>query len=215
MNFKPILLAAIVTIGFSGCGSTEQPTSNTRVERVKQMQSAQPGNAAVNATQPLPEQRPTPGPTSILNGAATSPSPGTAQVSTPASDPEATDMIDPRRRKLEMIKEARLNAQSGPPPKPIPQPAPDNSVYTVILADAVRETRVFNSHPRLLKVEKVTDAKGSAMRVFLKGGNVISLPGDRIQSLATAPASAIMTAAGVPQQGDSRRDSSKKPEANP
>ena len=81
------------------------------------------------------------------------------------------------------------------------KPAPDNSTFTSYLTDAGYEIRTFKNHPRLLKVEKKITSDGKqTLKVFLRGGKVVELPGQTINPLATAPATFILQMAGVQDQ---------------
>ncbi len=78
------------------------------------------------------------------------------------------------------------------------RPAPDNSTFSSYLTDAGYEIRTFKNHPQLLKVEKKITSDGKqSLRVFLRGGKVVELPGNRINPLANASASFILEMAGV------------------
>lgn len=84
------------------------------------------------------------------------------------------------------------------------KPAPDNSTFASYLTDAGYEVRTFKNHPKLLKVEKKITSDGKqTLKVFLRGGKVVELPGQRINPLATAPASFILQMAGVEDQPQS------------
>ena len=78
------------------------------------------------------------------------------------------------------------------------RPAPDNSTFTSYLSDAGYEIRTFRDHPQLKKVEKRTADGGTVtIKVYLRNGKVIELPGTAIPILSTAPALHIMDAAGL------------------
>lgn len=78
------------------------------------------------------------------------------------------------------------------------QPAPENSTFYSYLGDAAYEVRTFNKHPQLLKVEKKTLGDGkSTMKVFLRGGKVVEMDGNRLLQLSSAPAQIILELAGV------------------
>ncbi|MEO8042801.1 MAG: hypothetical protein ABI646_09345, partial [Acidobacteriota bacterium] len=80
------------------------------------------------------------------------------------------------------------------------KPAPDNSTFTSYLTDAGYEIRTFKTHPQILKVEKRTSNDGSqTIKVFLRNGRIVQLPGKTIPFLASAPAEVIAGAAGVLQ----------------
>ena len=104
-----------------------------------------------------------------------------------------------QRSKLDPpLKNAGANpAPAGAPVAPASRPAPDNSTFSSQLTDVARETRTFQRHPQLLKVEKTIEPGKSSIKVFLRGGKVIDLPGDRIDSLATIPAADIMGLIGA------------------
>jgi hypothetical protein len=78
------------------------------------------------------------------------------------------------------------------------RPAPDNSTFTSYLTDAGYEIRTFKNHPQLLRVEKRTATDGSqTIKVFLRNGKVVELPGKTIPLIATAPAEVIAGVAGI------------------
>lgn len=79
------------------------------------------------------------------------------------------------------------------------RPAPDNSTFASYLTDAGYEIRTFKNHPQLLRVEKKVATDSQTLKVFLRGGRVVELPGNSISTLATASANAILAAAGVQQ----------------
>jgi hypothetical protein len=78
------------------------------------------------------------------------------------------------------------------------RPAPDNSTFASYLSDAGYEIRSFKNHPHLVKVEKKTTGDGKqSIKVFLRSGKVIDLPGGAINPLSTVPAAFILDVAGV------------------
>jgi len=78
------------------------------------------------------------------------------------------------------------------------RPAPDNSTFTSYLTDAGYEIRTFKNHPQLLNVEKKTESNGKqTVKVFLRNGQVVELPGERITPLSTATAAYILEAVGI------------------
>jgi len=109
------------------------------------------------------------------------------------------------------------NGPSGPPvdvaavATKMARPAPDNSTFTSYLSDAGYEIRTFRDHPQLKKVEKRTTNDGKVtIRIFLRNGNVIELPGTAIPILSTAPALHIMDAAGLSAPSTPARPDPKK-----
>jgi hypothetical protein len=114
-------------------------------------------------------------------------------------NPAANAMIKPEFQK-------KLAANSGPAARPFQEgrPAPDDSTFTSTLTDVGRETRTFHKHPQLLKVEKVIEIGKQSIKVYLRNGSVIDLPGEKIPNLSTIPASEILRMAGVAASGTSR-----------
>ena len=78
------------------------------------------------------------------------------------------------------------------------RPAPDNSTFTTYLTDAGYEIRIFKNSPQILKVEKKIENNGSqSLKVFLRNGNLIQLPGNAVPVLSNASAASIASAAGL------------------
>jgi hypothetical protein len=78
------------------------------------------------------------------------------------------------------------------------QPAKDNSTFYSFLADAGYEVRTFNDNPHILKVEKKTTGEGkSTAKIFLRGGKVVEVDGNKIQQLSTAPLDTLLGLAGI------------------
>jgi hypothetical protein len=78
------------------------------------------------------------------------------------------------------------------------RPAPEDSTFSTYLTDAGYEIRTFKSNRQILKVEKKVENTGkSSLKVFLRDGKVVQLPGTAIPVLSTASAASIATAAGV------------------
>ena len=107
-----------------------------------------------------------------------------------------------RKSRMEAL---RKEAENSPPPKidleaelkKSTMPAPENSEFAAVLADFVFERRTFKSHPRLLKVEKVTKGAQKTIKVYLTDGKVIDLPGEKIDFISTVSSGAILRAAGI------------------
>lgn len=129
----------------------------------------------------------------------------------------ANSAQDIRGRKMDMLRgPTDLPDSAAKQPQPTLRPAPDNSFYSVVLTDAAVETRIFKNHPQLNKVEKRSDGKQSSIKVFLKDGRVIELPGEKIEALAAAPASSIIEAAGLvsPAASNGKQTKKKSGDAN-
>lgn len=201
---KPITTAAVLFSALfllSSCGSVSDESAP---ETTNSDRAANNGSVSGTAAQTAPLGVPT-----VPEANTTEPGANTA-VANPGQDI--------RGRKMDRLR-GPMGAQSGTtsPPKPTTYPAPDNSVYTVVLTDAAVETRTFKSHPQLVRVEKRSDGKQSSIKVFLKDGRLIDLPGERIEALSTAPASAILAAAGLRSSpsGEQKPVKKKITSANP
>lgn len=73
-----------------------------------------------------------------------------------------------------------------------PQPAPENSEYAAVGGDKPMEVRIFKSHPRLAKVEKIAREDGSIVKVHYTDGRIVQLPGSMIDSLSTISSAEIL-----------------------
>lgn len=188
----PLILVAVLS-SLWACG---RASSGSAPEIHNSNRAAETGSVVSNASSPP----------AVPAGPQVSASEQTANT---ATAPESIQDI--RGRRADILR-APTGAQTGTAsaPKPSLHPAPDNSVYSVVLTDAAVETRAFKNHPQLLKVEKRNDAKRSSIKVFLRDGRVINLPGEKIEALATAPASAILSAAGLSSPADDGRKPAKK-----
>lgn len=83
------------------------------------------------------------------------------------------------------------------------QPGPENSEITVSLGEVATETRTFKGHAQLDKVVKTTEGKNSSVKVYLKNGKTVDLPGEKIPNIRTIPVASILEAAGgapMPEQ---------------
>ena len=181
---------SIVTLGLAGifmisaCSSSTDGTAKTK-------SGANSDVTNVNANT-----------VAVANGTTVGmPQPGDANAAPVATSDElgsAANKMDGR------IQAMRNQGSTGPHVDPEKvalqnaQPAPDNSTFTSYLTDAGYEIRTFKSHPQLLKVEKKTVADGSqSLKIFLRDGRVIEMPGQRITVLATATAAYILETAGI------------------
>lgn len=90
--------------------------------------------------------------------------------------------------------------------------APDNSEMFAELGEVPIETRVFKNHPQLIKVVKSGIPPNQTIKVYLKGGKIVDLPGNKIANLGIEPAASILQAAGIqpPAPPAGSRDPSKK-----
>jgi len=80
---------------------------------------------------------------------------------------------------------------------PLGKAAPDNSEMFAELGEVPIETRVFKNHPQLIKVVKSGIPPNQTIKVYLKGGKTVDLPGDKITNLGVEPAANILQAVGI------------------
>lgn len=87
---------------------------------------------------------------------------------------------------------------------------PDGSEVFTELRDVPIETRIFKNHPQLLKVVKSGAPDRATVKVYLKSGKIVEIPGDKVPNLSNAQAADILNAAGVkpeaPPPGETRSD---------
>ena len=108
--------------------------------------------------------------------------------------------IETASNRFESKREQMRNAANSVAPKPLPvnsRPAPEDSTISTQLTDVARETRVWQKHPALAKVEKIYDGKGSTIKVYLKDGRVIDLSGTAIPQLEQVSSATVLTLAGI------------------
>jgi len=99
----------------------------------------------------------------------------------------------------EPIDNTAANSNTKPEKIKAPEgrPAPDDSVFTTQLTDVGLETRTFKNHPLLNKVERITSPKGKTIKVYLRSGKIVELPGDKLANISSIPASEILKAVGI------------------
>ncbi len=107
-----------------------------------------------------------------------------------------------RNKKIEAMRQSGGDPNAPKPDieavlKQSTRPAPENSEFSFALLDILVERRTFLKHPVLAKVEKVTEGQKKTIKVFLKDGRTIDLPGDSIESLSTAASVVILRAAKI------------------
>ncbi|MGD9563357.1 MAG: hypothetical protein AB7F88_14240 [Pyrinomonadaceae bacterium] len=127
----------------------------------------------------------------------------------PVEDPRIAE----RNRKAEAKRLAAANMESAKPDieallRGSARPAPEDSEFSVALADIVVERRTFLKHPMLSRVEKISDGAGSKITVTMRDGRTVALPGNAIEKISVASAVSILRAAGIdvpPSQPSDRK----------
>ena len=96
---------------------------------------------------------------------------------------------------------SRPEARSvGTPPPMQFQPADEDSQFATAMDSkgAIYEVRIFNSHPKLAKVESTwIDAKTRDITLTLKDGQVLSVKTDQVPSLKQAKVSQLIDVGGL------------------
>jgi ABC-type transport system substrate-binding protein len=202
------VLGVAATLTFAACSSSEvKPTSTSN------------STSAVNSTDTSTSLNPANSNTALpANGLVPAPQPVDSNGSTDIAGIQSP--LSPQMQNR-LNKVQKDGGPSGPPVDPaalamkLARPAPDNSTFTSYLSDAGYEIRTFKDHPQLKKVEKITSEKGVTIKVFLRNGQVVELPGEAIKTLSTAPANQIMSAAGIaPAPGKNLPDQSAGKKGN-
>ena len=167
---KSFLMAClcVVACALSGCGSSES-VSNTM---------------AVNTGPNLNASNAAPSNTATNFNAANS------------FNANANRPMDAQMQKLEEMRKA-ANRAGKQIPSLNTRPAPEDSTMTATLTDFARETRTWKKHPVLAKVEKVHDGGDGSIKVYLRDGKVIDLPGNSIGQLDQVTAASVLQIAGV------------------
>jgi hypothetical protein len=129
------------------------------------------------------------------------------QDNTPPVNPDAN--IYPLANAVNAIN--AQNPQANKQVKPLPAAGrilPDGSEILTELRDVPIETRTFKGHPQLLKVVKSGMPTQATVKIYLKSGKIIEIPGEKVPNLSAAQASDLLTAAGVkpeaPRPADTR-----------
>ncbi len=102
---------------------------------------------------------------------------------------------------------------SSPVARPAVQTAPEDSEFTIQLTDVGIETRTFKNHPQLAKVEKRIEPGKEVIKIYLKNGKVVEVPGDKLGPIKTETSSNILAAAGVKPPTAAAPQSTSKEEA--
>lgn len=183
----------------TACSPAEPESNRIAVNASRQTGSSNVVNGATNNMPASQNDR-------VNSAAEPFPANSTVADSQPAADTSnAPDpgmqipMSETKRRKFERFRSSSANVKrnTGPPPPPVAVPAPENSEFSTSLTDVVTETRTFKNHQRLLKVQKISDNKVSTLKVYLRDGKVITIPGSRIANIGQESSANILRAAGV------------------
>ena len=102
---------------------------------------------------------------------------------------------------------------SGPPPLQFRKAAEDSEIATSMNERGeVVETRVFKSHPQIVRAEAVwKNAKDALLKITLRDGKTIDVKTDRLVNLQTATTRDLMEISGI--QGRVEKGRIRKKEA--
>lgn len=185
-----VILGLTGTLVLGACSSSSPEKSNRQANSTSQTNGANTVAANSDSSNTVV----------VSNGMVITPQGADANaVSTSSSEelqpPDMPGRLGDKRSKLNS---AAGNVDAAALAMKNAKPAPDNSTFTSYLTDAGYEIRTFNNHPQLLKVVKRTSNDGSqTIKVFLRNGKIVELPGATIPLIASAPAEVIAGAAGI------------------
>ena len=187
-DFCILVLACIFVAGMGGCASTTEIADSKVAGNSRPANTFVPADANTN--------------TNAVNKVILPKDENGDVIADPAAaNVDANAMISRRKAKMEAMRKAAeaapANFDESAMLKKAARPAPEDSEFAVILTNAAVELRTFKSHPQLLKVEKRSSGGESVVRVFLKDGKIIDLPGEKIPALGTETAARILEIAGV------------------
>jgi hypothetical protein len=88
------------------------------------------------------------------------------------------------------------------------RPAPDDSTFSATMNKQGNpvETRVFNSHPLLAKVERTIIGRDSKYRVFLKNGKILEAPAEKMNNFSALAPENILDAIGLEPAAEAVRE---------
>jgi hypothetical protein len=179
-----VTLGLAVILGTSACSSSSEEKPKSQTNAVTN--SANSNTVAVRSGAEVAPPQPLDA--NSANAASTDP------ISQPGADKGKFDKLRTDGAVGPPMDAATIAAKNA-------RPAPDNSTFSSYLTDAAYEIRTFKDHPQLLKVEKKVTSDGQqTLKVFLRGGKVIDLPGQSLDPLAKASAAHILNIAGVASQ---------------
>jgi hypothetical protein len=134
----------------------------------------------------------------LANGSIVGPQQADANAIASTSGDPLTPPIQGRLEKMRSAGNSGESADAAALALKNARPAPDNSTFATYLTDAGYEIRTFKNNSVILKVEKRIENNGDqSLKVFLRNGKVVQLPGNAISPLSNASAEAIASAAGL------------------
>ncbi len=179
-------------LGFAGTLMIGACTSSTVEKPQEQANSKMSANAATGTQNSNMA--------AVTDGMVVTPQEADANgVPTASSDEVTAPNLSPQlKAKMQNMKSGEGTIDAAALAMKNARPAPDNSTFTSYLTDEGYEIRTFKNHPQLLKAEKrILNNGDQTLKIFLRNGSVIQVPGQRIPILSTAPAASIADAAGV------------------
>jgi hypothetical protein len=178
-----VIVAASVI--FAGCGAAPSAPVNTAAN------SAMAPNPNIGGVAPAIRNS---------NPSAVAPGANAPGIMTPGNAVNI-DINAPGDPNIAMRSKKQIIDHPGPGPAgPLPaRPAGDNSmISTTMTADgSFLESRVFIGDPFVSKVEKRSNGADQTVKIFLKTGRVVGVPGNMVASLQNVPLATLKTLAGI------------------
>lgn len=176
-----LLAIAISSLLVAGCGSEAGPAVSS-----SNSTSANKGPAAVNVDT-----------NQVNNPSQTVATDGNSGSATNSGSAQISNMADMKQAKLDKL---RNGTGGGPAPagaQPLKREAPDNSQYWSTLSDVALETRQFRDNAQIGKVEKINDGTRSTIKIYLRSGNLVEVPGEKVADISRESVTTFITLAGL------------------
>jgi hypothetical protein len=181
-----IIVLSLSSVFIAGCGSDAEQTANGPATSDSIV--ANKGPVAVNVD-PKEVNDPTVAVLTDANSNSVSNSnSGIAAIS---------NVADMKQAKLDKL---RSGNGGGPAPagaQPLRREAPDNSLYWSTLTDVALETRQFRDNAQIGKVEKVNDGRKSTIKIYLRNGKLVEVPGEKVADISRESVTTFINLAGL------------------
>jgi len=176
---KFLIVSVLASLFAFGCSSSNQTNEN----RTNAVPANGTSNTAIANTQ--------------LSGipANTEPTPGTIDEIPVVPMPDGANA-----NTVKLSRNRKLVDTPGAANEPTRVPAGENSEVSSTMDKQGNfvESRFFKGHPQLDKVERTyLDPKNSTLKIFLKGGKVVTVSGDKIQDFVGTTSAMYLELAGV------------------
>lgn len=179
IRYFSLTLISATAFLLGACGSTDPDT-------VKKSEKANSSAVSSNSN----------GPSSSVE---VSTAPAATDANAVTGDPlMPSNIADQKQAKMDRLQQGNGDPSLGVAnAKPLRREAPDNSEYWSTLTDVATETRAFRAHPEIAKAERISDGKTTTVKVYLKNGKVVQVPGDRVRDFPRESVNTFAAIAGV------------------